>query len=86
MPRSESKKRGALAKTLVGLRARRGLSQRELASKSGIHHVTIAKLESGERATAQVETLKALALALGEPVGTLVDAAPSPNPPKAAAR
>lgn len=34
---------------LRDLRLKRGLTQRELAAKSGVHHIAIARFESGER-------------------------------------
>jgi transcriptional regulator with XRE-family HTH domain len=40
------------------------LSQRELARKSGVDHVWISRLESGERCNPSAKTMKALAITL----------------------
>ncbi|MFE3069172.1 helix-turn-helix domain-containing protein [Streptomyces sp. NPDC059247] len=51
-----------------------GLTQRELAAHSGVSLSTIRKLEQGERSTARMETLHALARALRVETMSLVDA------------
>ncbi|WP_063735808.1 helix-turn-helix domain-containing protein [Streptomyces sp. RTd22] len=51
-------------KNLKDVRKRRGLTQSELANASGVSLSTIRKLEQGDRATARMETLRALAAAL----------------------
>lgn len=43
----------------------RGLTQEELAERAGVARDTIAKLEQGQRRTARITTLTALAMALG---------------------
>ncbi len=48
---------------LRDIRERSPLSQEELAGKSGVHRVTIARLEAG--ATARAGTIRKLAKALG---------------------
>ncbi|SEG56246.1 Helix-turn-helix domain-containing protein [Actinacidiphila yanglinensis] len=53
-------------------RKRRGLSQRELAGRSGVSLSLIRKLEQGERADTRVETARALAAALGVPTTRLL--------------
>jgi transcriptional regulator with XRE-family HTH domain len=51
------------AATLKRLRERRGLTQQQLADRSGAHRVTIAKLETGALRPG-VEMLEGLAKAL----------------------
>ena len=59
-------------KRLVALRARRGLSQRALAKRSKVTHVTIARIETGVY-DPRLATLKHLAKALKVKVGDLLD-------------
>jgi transcriptional regulator with XRE-family HTH domain len=54
------------------VRKRRGLTQRELATESGVSLSTIRKLEQGERADTRLETARALAVALGVPTTRLI--------------
>lgn len=49
-----------------------GLTQLELCERSGVHHVTISRLESG-KAAATVPTIAKLAGALALPVAALAD-------------
>ena len=51
---------------LRDLRLSRGLTQRELAARSGVHHIAIARFESGERdiRTASLDTALRLCDAL----------------------
>ena len=49
---------------LRSVRRQRSLSQRELASKAGVHHTYISKLESGDERPSQ-EVIRSLAGALG---------------------
>lgn len=83
----QARKRGTATVTAVGqpsilgenvrrIREARGLSQEELAEKSGVHRVTIARLEAGLQEGVNTANLGALADALGvqtsdltEPVG-----------------
>jgi transcriptional regulator with XRE-family HTH domain len=53
-------------------RKRRDLSQRDLAKRSGVSHVTIAKIEAG-RMSPTVATLEKLARALRIKVRELLD-------------
>ena len=53
-----------LAAELVLLRKRRGLSQRQLSSKSGIQQAEISRIEGG-RANPTLETISVLARSLG---------------------
>lgn len=46
-------------------RKKKGLSQPELARLSGVTQQNISKIESGERKNPGIETLNALAVALG---------------------
>jgi transcriptional regulator with XRE-family HTH domain len=47
------------------VREHRGLSQNQLAQRSGLPQATVSRIESGVRAGAGVEVLTKLALALG---------------------
>jgi transcriptional regulator with XRE-family HTH domain len=49
------------------------LSQRELAEKAGINHVTIARLESGAARDPHMRTVRKLSVALGVPAAKLFD-------------
>jgi Predicted transcriptional regulators len=53
-------------------RERRGLSQTQLALRSGVPQATVSRIESGIRAGTGVAVLKKLALALGVSVDYLV--------------
>lgn len=53
---------------LKQFRKEHGLSQEELAEKSGVSRVTISKLESGELSVSKTTTLIQIADALGESV------------------
>jgi len=52
--------------TLRTLRVEAGLSQTELAAKAGVNASIVSRLESGERVTGSVSTLRALAEALAD--------------------
>jgi transcriptional regulator with XRE-family HTH domain len=54
------------------LRKRRGLSQRELAQRSGVSISLIRKLEQGELTDTRLETARRLAVALRVPTGRLI--------------
>ena len=56
-------------------RERRGLSVRKLAARSGVHFVSIAKLEAG-RLDPQLSTVLKLSAALGISLTQLVGAPP----------
>ncbi|MGW4771846.1 helix-turn-helix domain-containing protein [Nocardia sp. NPDC004278] len=60
-----------LGDRLKSTRKRRGLSQRELASNSGVSLSLIRKLEQGDRANVRLETLRKLAIALRTRTSTL---------------
>jgi transcriptional regulator with XRE-family HTH domain len=49
------------------------LSQRELAEKAGVNHVTIARLESGAAREPHPRTVRKLSAALGVPAATLFE-------------
>jgi transcriptional regulator with XRE-family HTH domain len=57
---------------LIALRAMQGLSQRELAKRSKVTHVTIARIETGVY-DPRLSTLRRLAKALKVKVGDLLD-------------
>ena len=57
---------------LAEVRRAKGFTQEQLAAASGVHRVTIARLENG-KASAKVETLERLAGALGVLVDDLID-------------
>ena len=61
-----------MAKRLQTLRTKRGLSQRELAEKSGISREYIARLETA-RQDPTLSTLEKLAKALGVKVAALLE-------------
>ena len=69
----EEAKRGRrlLGERLARLRREAGLTQEELAAKSGVSRVTISRLEAGEQ-DPHYETLLALARGLGVPLGRLL--------------
>ncbi|WP_416983984.1 helix-turn-helix domain-containing protein [Streptomyces sp. T028] len=61
-----------LGKRLQEVRKRRGLTQRRLASESGVSLSLIRKLEQGERADTRLETARQLAQALRVPTTNLL--------------
>lgn len=61
-----------IGKRLQGVRKRRGLTQRQLASESGVSLSLIRKLEQGERADTRLETARQLAQALRVPTTSLI--------------
>jgi transcriptional regulator with XRE-family HTH domain len=61
-----------MMKRLVMLRKKQGLSQRGLAEKSGVGHITIARLETG-KFDPRLSTLRLLAKALKVKVHDLID-------------
>ncbi|MFJ8693598.1 helix-turn-helix domain-containing protein [Streptomyces roseolilacinus] len=61
-----------LGDRLRDVRKRRGMTQRGLASESGVSVSLIRKLEQGERQDARLETVRRLAAALGVPTSRLV--------------
>ena len=48
---------------IARIRIQKGLSQQQLANKSGVHRVALAKLEAGERPIENIRLSTALALA-----------------------
>lgn len=54
-------------------RARAGLSQKELAEKSGICETTISFIENGKQEMIRMSTLQKLAEVLGVDVGQLLE-------------
>ncbi|MFD5315244.1 helix-turn-helix domain-containing protein [Streptomyces sp. NPDC127098] len=55
-------------------RKRRGLSQRDLAKRSGVSYSLVRKLEQGDRQSTTMETVRKLADALNVPTSSLVTA------------
>ncbi|MGA8114760.1 MAG: helix-turn-helix domain-containing protein [Actinocatenispora sp.] len=60
------------------VRKRRGLTQRELARRSGVSLSLVRKLEQGERADTRLETVRRFAVTLGVPTTQLM-AGPPPD-------
>jgi len=68
------------AVTLKRLRSRAGLTQQELATRSGLSIALIIALEQGKRDNPRLDTLRKLAAGLGCTVGELVgDEPPTPG-------
>lgn len=57
---------------LAGARLKHGMTQEQLAEKSGIHHVTISAYENGRRKVSRRAAIR-LARALGEDEATFYD-------------
>ncbi len=53
---------------LKKLREEKGFTQSELAAKAAVSRATIIKLESGEETEVKIGTLRALAVALEQPL------------------
>lgn len=64
--------REQMAAKLKALRERRGLTQEQLAEKSGVSRTYLARLETG-RQDPTLSTLEKLAKALGVKVGRLLE-------------
>ncbi|MDO0915988.1 helix-turn-helix transcriptional regulator [Streptomyces sp. DT2A-34] len=61
-----------IGKRLQEVRKRRGMTQRQLASESGVSLSLVRKLEQGERGDTRLETARRLALALRVPTTNLI--------------
>ncbi|MFY7628294.1 helix-turn-helix domain-containing protein [Streptomyces sp. NY05-11A] len=72
-----------IGKRLQEVRRRRGMTQRQLASESGVSLSLIRKLEQGERADTRLESARQLAHALRVPTTNLL--ADHEDEPEAAA-
>lgn len=70
--RIRNKKGGKEVVNLAQERKSHGMTQEELAAVSGVHRVTIARIETGDTSP-KAETLKRLADALGVLVDDLMD-------------
>jgi transcriptional regulator with XRE-family HTH domain len=68
-----------VARNLRGLRVERGLTVSELARRSGVAKGTVSKLEAGQATNPTVETLWALADALGASLSELIVADTPPS-------
>lgn len=65
----------ALKDNLKRIRKAKGITQRELATETGLSFSMISKLESGEQSNPSLETVKKIAQALGVPVDQLLSVA-----------
>jgi transcriptional regulator with XRE-family HTH domain len=65
--------------TLKRLRSAAGLTQQQLAERSGLSIASLMALEQGRNPNPRLDTLRKLAAALGCTVGKLVD---DPEPPQ----
>lgn len=63
----------AFGARLAELRGRKGLTQSQLAALAGLHTYAVVKIERGQRAWPRLDTVLALARALGTAPGKLVD-------------
>ena len=54
------------------LRLKRGWSQSELARRAGVKQSIISYIENGKTKNPRIDTLSAIATALGVPVGRLI--------------
>ncbi len=61
-----------LANNIKRYRAKLGLSQEQLAQKSGVTYSTLAKLESGVNQNPKVQTLQQIAKVLGATIDELL--------------
>jgi transcriptional regulator with XRE-family HTH domain len=61
-----------LGERLGSIRRRRGLTQQELASRSGVSYSLIRQIERGERETTRLETVRKLAVPLGVQTSVLL--------------
>jgi transcriptional regulator with XRE-family HTH domain len=64
---------GSIGSRLREIRRERGLTQEQLAARSGVSAVTVRKLEQGAKSTARIPTLAKLANALGVPLSELLE-------------
>ncbi|MFI0943602.1 helix-turn-helix transcriptional regulator [Streptomyces sp. NPDC021020] len=64
-----------MGERLREIRKRRGMGQRELAADSGVSLSAVRKLEQGDYGTPRMETVRALAVALGVPATRLLGSA-----------
>lgn len=68
-----------LSDNLKRIRAERGISQEELAERSGISSGQLSKLEIGTQKNPQLETVVAISAALGVSIEELVFGTEGPN-------
>ena len=69
----DTQKKEKLAQIFKDLREKKGMTQRELASKANVTERTICKLEGGDyRGTLKTDTLKLIAKALGHEIQTII--------------
>ncbi|MFI1091011.1 helix-turn-helix domain-containing protein [Streptomyces sp. NPDC020917] len=70
---------GTLAGRLREIRKRRGLSQKDLAARSGVSASAIRKMEQDDYGTPRVETVRALAVALHVPTTRILGTRETPG-------
>jgi transcriptional regulator with XRE-family HTH domain len=70
------------AETMKRLRTQAGLTQQELASRSGLSMAQVMAMEQGKRNNPRLDTLRKLAAGLGCTVGQLVGDEPPKGKPK----
>jgi transcriptional regulator with XRE-family HTH domain len=75
---AEAELRIVLARNVLRLRNRRGMTQRGLARASGVSHWRIAEIE-GARASARIDTIGRLAAGVGVEPWTLLKRRPEPS-------
>lgn len=65
---------------LKKIRKEAGLTQRELAKRSGVSYSYLTKLEAGEQTNPTYEVLDALGKVLGQPLGAIFDFSDTEDP------
>jgi transcriptional regulator with XRE-family HTH domain len=71
-PRKDDHRMGDLGTNLREARVRLGLTQEQVAERSGVHATEVSRIEAGKR-DPKVSTLRRLAAALEVPPGRLLD-------------
>ena len=70
--RADDPRMGDLGTNLREARERLGLTQEQVAERSGVHATEVSRIEAGKR-DPQVSTVRKLATALRVPAGQLLD-------------
>jgi transcriptional regulator with XRE-family HTH domain len=71
-PKKDDHRMGDLGVNLREARVRLGLTQEQVAERSGVHATEVSRIEAGKR-DPKVSTLRRLAAALEVPPGRLLD-------------